>query len=213
AREAVEAERAPHENRVWWLLCLVGGSLLFLVCAWLAHRHTLTGPNLAIFRHINDLPNGLRTPAWIITVAPSSLLIGVVAVVVAFALKLYQLSWQLAATVFAAGGLAWLGKTVIAEPRPYSLVPDVHMRAHEADFGFPSAHVLMVTVVVLTLWPYLPRLWRLAILLWIPLMAMSRIFLGVHTALDVTGGFALGLALVSAMRVAPEPLRKLLRFD
>lgn len=212
-KEEVEAERAPREPRLWWWLGLLGAGALFLACTWLAHRHTLTGPNLALFRYINNLPDILRAVALVIIVAPSSLVVGAAAVVVTFALKLFQLSWQLAAAVFIAGGLGMVLKKLIAEPRPYGMVSDVHIRAHEVDPGFPSGHTLMVAVVVCTLLPYLPRGWRLVALAWIPLMGLARIYLGVHTAVDVTGGFALGVALVSAMRLLPEGWRRLARFD
>jgi len=213
AKQEVEAERAPREGRLYWSIGLVVGLLLFIICAPIAYKHTLTGLNLTLFRHVNDWPNSLRDIFLAFTVAPNSLLIGAAGVVVSFALKLYQLSWQLAAAVIGAGGLGLVMKKVINEPRPHAMVGNVHQRAFETDPGFPSGHVLIVTTVVLVLWPYLPRGWRWLVLLCIPLMALSRIYLGVHAPLDVVGGFALGLAVVSAMRMLPASLRQLLRLD
>lgn len=213
AKLEVEAEREPRDSRLYWLIGLIVGLLLFTICTPIAYKHTLTGVNLSLFRHVNDWPNSLRGIFLALTVAPNSLLIGAAAVVVSFMLKLYQLSWQLAAAVIGAGGVGLVMKKVINEPRPHAMVSNVHQRAYETDPGFPSGHVLIVTAVVLTLWPYLPRGWRWLVLLCIPLMAFSRIYLGVHSPLDVVGGFALGLAVVSAMRIMPTSLRKLLRLD
>ncbi|HSX00314.1 MAG TPA: phosphatase PAP2 family protein [Patescibacteria group bacterium] len=212
-KREVEAERAPNDSRNYWLASLVVGIVLLAVTSLLAHKHTLTGMNLSLFRHINDWPNSLRGTFLAITVAQNSLLIGAAAVVVSFVLKLYQLSWQLAAAIVGAGGAGLIMKKVIDEPRPHLMIGGVHQRAYEVDPGFPSGHVLVVTTVVLTLWPYLPRGWRWLVLTAIPLMALSRIYLGVHSPLDTIGGFALGLVVVSAMRVMPEILRKPLRLD
>jgi undecaprenyl-diphosphatase len=79
--------------------------------------------------------------------------------------------------------------------------------------GFPSGHTMMITVAVLSLWPYLPRRWRWFFLLLIPLMGLSRIYLGVHAPLDVIGGFAVGAVVVGAMRSLPVFIRKFFRLD
>ena len=212
-KEKVEAERAPQEGRKWWFVTLAVGIVLAAATTLVAHKHRLAGVNLSLFRHVNDWPDSLRAFFLAATIAPNSLLIGASAVVVSFVLKLYQLSWQLAAAIVGAGGAAFVLKRVIAEPRPYAMVQGVHMRAHEADPGFPSGHVTIMTAVVLTLWPYLPRGWRWLVALAIPLVALSRMYLGVHSPLDVVGGFGVGLSVVSIMRVLPEPLRRLLRLD
>jgi membrane-associated phospholipid phosphatase len=212
-KDEVEAALAPRDMRVWWLLGMGAGIVLFVGCAIIAHKHTLTGPNLALFRHINNLPDSLRILFLVLTIAPSSLIIGAAGVVATFLLRLYQISWQLAAAVLAAGVLGMVAKKVIDEPRPFGMVGDVHIRVHEADPGFPSGHTLMITVVVLTLWPYLPRGWRWLCVLLIPVVGFARIYLGVHSALDIVGGVALGVALVCAMRSLPDALKRLLRFD
>jgi membrane-associated phospholipid phosphatase len=209
----VESELAVRDRRVWWGVGVAVGTLLFVTGAYFVHRHTIVGVNLTLFRDINGWSDGWRTFFLGVTVSSSSLWIGVAALLVTFVLKLYQLTWQLAAAIIASFGLGFLGKHFIAQPRPYKLIPDVHARAYETDPSYPSGHVLLVTVIVLTLWPYLPRGWRWLVALLIPLMALSRIYLGVHTPLDVIGGFALGLAVVAAMRVLPEPIRKFFRLD
>lgn len=213
AKEEVEAELESRDVRIWWALAAVGGIVVSVLTAWLAHRHTLTGINLDVFRFINNWPDSLKPLFIILTLAPSGLLIGAAGVVVTFLLKLYQLSWQLAAAVFTGGAVAYIAKKVIDEPRPYGIVPDVNARIHETDAGFPSGHTIMITILVLTLWPYLPRVWRWVFALTIPAVGISRIYLGVHSGLDIVGGFAMGLTIVAVMRILPDRLKRILRFD
>lgn len=74
-------------------------------------------------------------------------------------------------------------------------------------FGFPSGHVAVTTAFLLGLtwlagWP---QAWKLALLV-IPLMALSRLYLGRHFAADIVGGVAVGVV-VTAMVVRLRPWR------
>lgn len=210
---AVEAARLPGDDRRWWAAGFVGGALLFAAMALLAHKHTVSGVNLTIFRQVNNWPDSLRLFFLAVTGSSNSLWVGIVAVLVTFLLKLQQLTWQLAAAIIGAFAVGFLGKHIVAQPRPFHLLADVHQRVAETDASFPSGHTLVVTVVVLVLWPYLPRGWRWLVALLIPLMGLSRIYLGVHTPIDIIGGFALGLVVVSAMRILPARMRKFFCLD
>lgn len=64
----------------------------------------------------------------------------------------------------------------------------------EDSYGFPSGHVAAATAFTLGLWLFTG--WGGAgplLLIWVPLMAVSRIYLGRHFALDVVGGVAVGV--------------------
>ena len=69
----------------------------------------------------------------------------------------------------------------------------------EDSYGFPSGHVSATTTFVVglaLLFKWQRRGWSLA-LLWIVLMALSRMYLGRHFLGDVLGGVAVGLAAVA----------------
>jgi membrane-associated phospholipid phosphatase len=79
--------------------------------------------------------------------------------------------------------------------------------------GFPSWHAAAITVIMLTLLPYLRGKWRLAVPLLIAAVCISRLYLGVHIPLDIVGGVALGTAIVASIRILPQHIRVLLRID
>ena len=69
----------------------------------------------------------------------------------------------------------------------------------ENDYGFPSGHVSATTAFMVglaLLFKWKRRGWSLAIV-WIVLMAFSRVYLGRHFFGDVLGGVAVGLAAVA----------------
>ena len=71
-------------------------------------------------------------------------------------------------------------KNMIRQPRPFWLEPDI--KQGDADgYGIPSGHVQNVTAVFLLLAASVRRNWAwLLALLYILLMALSRLYLGVH---------------------------------
>ncbi|MGB7794812.1 MAG: phosphatase PAP2 family protein, partial [Pseudonocardiaceae bacterium] len=137
------------------------------------------------------------------TTAGSSLVVDVVAVVVALALLIARL-WRGAVLVVVArlGELASTTavKDLLARPRP-TLVDPVD---HAAGYSFPSGHAAgSAAVYGALLLLVLPRAarWARALLLaagtlLICAVAASRVLLGVHYPSDVAAGMALGLAWV-----------------
>ncbi len=209
----IELPDARPERRWLWGIGFATSLVLFAGGALVALQRTIPGWEERLFRLVNNLPESLRAFFLVGTIAPESLWIAVAAVVVTFFVKLYRLSWQLAAGTFIGYAVTFVAKKVIERPRPLEFFHDAHIRVNETGMGFPSGHTMIITVVVLTLFPYLPRGWRYLVLLLIPLMALSRVYLGVHAPLDVVGGFAVGLGVVSFLRILPAKLRDLCRFD
>lgn len=203
-----------HPDRRWlWCVGALAGAGLFVAGMLVALQRVIPGWEERIFRFVNNWPEGLRTFFLVGTIAPESVWIAVAAVVVTFFVKLYRLSWQLAAGTLIGYALGFMAKELIARPRPIAFFHDAHVRVSETGMGFPSGHTMIITIVVLTLFPYLPRGWRYGVLALIPLMGLSRVYLGVHAPLDVVGGFALGLVVVSCMRFLPAKLREYCRLD
>lgn len=138
--------------------------------------------------------------------------VGVVAIT--FIAKMYWLTWRLAFSILAGYSAVLVLKTGLERPRPEFLYPDtgVHLRISETLAGFPSGHSMVITVVALTLLPFLPKIWRwifagVAIIL----IGMSRIYLGVHAPLDIAGGIAIGAIVVCAVRLLPQKIKHFLR--
>ncbi|WP_201738499.1 glycerophosphodiester phosphodiesterase family protein [Thermus thermamylovorans] len=106
---------------------------------------------------------------------------------------------QLAGVFLASMWLNGLLKEYLTLPRPDPAV--VRHLVAEPSPGFPSGHAQGAA----TLWGYLAAAFRrrwltaLAVAL-IFLIALSRLYLGVHFPADVLGGLAIGLALVLAFR-------------
>ena len=89
-----------------------------------------------------------------------------------------------------------IAKALFRQPRPFWLDPSVRLRESES-YGLPSGHTQHATAVylLLALWVRRGWMWLLALVM-ILLMALSRIYLGVHFIQDIIGGFLLGLVVL-----------------
>jgi membrane-associated phospholipid phosphatase len=87
-------------------------------------------------------------------------------------------------------------KHIGRNPRPYWIHPDIGL-VEEASYGIPSGHAQGGTVFYLFLAGWLRRRWIwLGAILMVFLMALSRVYLGVHDIEDVVAGFLIGLVLL-----------------
>jgi membrane-associated phospholipid phosphatase len=114
-----------------------------------------------------------------------------------------------AVSYFAAEGLSTLLKGVFDRPRPSVVDPAVHpLVAAPHNGSLPSTHAASAFAAALAVGLVHPRLrWPLLVLA--SLIALSRVWLGVHYPTDVFAGAALGAAIAVvlwrvAIRVFPE---------
>ena len=202
-----------HGRRSWYVVGLVLSFLTLLISSYLANKHQLFGWERSIFEWVNSWPNNLTTFFKVVSISREALVLGAIAVVLTFALRHWRLSWRLAASIIGGSAIAFLLKHVIDRARPDGLMQNVHVRWADSGAGFPSGHVTVATIVLLTILPYLPTRWRWTVPTGIILMALSRMYLGVHEPLDIIGGFAIGLFVVCFIRIMPQPLRVFFKLD
>ena len=89
-------------------------------------------------------------------------------------------------------GLNTLLKALFARPRPIIFPP----LSVETSYSFPSGHTMSAVIFygLLALWFWHSRHYGWAVIsgLWVPLVALSRIYLGVHYPSDVLASLAVG---------------------
>ena len=132
------------------------------------------------------------------------------------ALLLGPARWRRALLVMGlAMALAWLGahlvKDLVQVPRPYRLGLGKLWLPHAGGSGFPSSHTSVAMALAVAAWraPW-PLAVRIGLLTLGPLMAWSRVAVGVHFAYDVLAAMLLGtlcawLAWVAMTRLATRP--------
>ncbi len=106
----------------------------------------------------------------------------------------------------------WL-KIVCRVPRPWVRDPEFTIvesaRAEAAGYSFPSGHTQTVTGSLGGIARFTQRAWvRAACIALIALVAVSRMYLGVHTPADVGVSLAVGTALVLALYPLMESTRR-----
>ncbi len=172
---------------------LVG--LAGLALSGLAVRaHSIGRREVAVFRAVNQLPDGLFPPAWVLMQA-GTLAAGPVAGVIAWASGRPRLAVRLALDGFGSWTLSKVVKRVYRRPRPGFLVEGARTRGKEASgLGYVSGHAGVAVGLGIASFGELRPAARLAVLVAVPTVGLCRIYVGAHLPLDVIGGAAMGLA-------------------
>ncbi|HVX58910.1 MAG TPA: phosphatase PAP2 family protein [Candidatus Saccharimonadales bacterium] len=210
-QEKKHSEKYPRAYVIGLVLALI-----LLVPSLIAgHAHNFSGFQLNLFHDINNWSDSFKTAALWLTEGLGAGYPIVLCVVLPALFKYWRLSWRFFVTVGGAGVLTEIAKFLTKEPRPVVMLHgNLHQRAIETGLNsYPSAHEAVATAMALTLWMILPRRWRWLSIVWILLVALSRIYVGVHTPNDVLGGFLLGLISVCVVRLLPGSLAKPLRLE
>lgn len=182
------SQRWPQPGWAW-----VAGALGVLVTSTiLALGAGLRPGEQRVFTEVNDLPRVVGLPLQ--AVMPLGAGIGAL-ILVAVALVLGRSRLALAAVLAWAVGRALSAamKAAVARPRPTELIADIQLRQPQpSDAAFPSAHTTgAVALAVVAGWAF-PQLRRPALGV-AALVALARMYVGVHLPLDLLGGAALGL--------------------
>lgn len=171
---------------------------VFVASLLLALRHELNGWDKEVFKFVYGWSGSLQPPFWLITQ-----LGGLWTFIAAVGVFTWQKKNRVAVKLLLCGASAFVFvqvlKTLIAKPRPLELMSDLVSRDHVAPgFAFPSGHAATAAVIGLCIAPYVRKRYRPLVYLGIFSVAVSRIYLGVHTPIDVIGGAAVGVAAVKS---------------
>jgi undecaprenyl-diphosphatase len=93
-----------------------------------------------------------------------------------------------------------LVKMAFKRPRPAGTDGRVYRRYD--PYSFPSGHAARAAMLAILSGTLVPLPIFIAILVWSPIMLLSRIAVGIHYVLDVIAGIALGVALTYAVTAA-----------
>src|SRR3954463_1678928 len=173
-------------------------ALVVLVLAMLAVRDgTVSDPERAAFRALNDLPAALYPVLWPFQQL-GVVLVGPILAIIAFALRHVRLGVALLLATVAKLGLERLVKEIVSRSRPgTSIGRDIHARGTVSLHGpsFVSGHAVLVAALACLIAPYLRGRWRILPWAIVALVMLTRVYVGAHNPLDVIGGAALGLVI------------------
>ena len=88
-------------------------------------------------------------------------------------------------------------KNVVARVRPYEVIQELELMIEkQKDFSFPSGHTYASFASAFAIYKckeVFPKKWRIAAMVLATLIALSRLYVGVHYPTDVLGGLIVGL--------------------
>jgi len=173
-----------------------------LLCTALAARGNRVGAcEQRLFRAVNEVPDALYTPGWVV------MQLGTLGAVPAAAVAaLLAGDRELAGRLVTAGSVTWLlskgVKLVVRRDRPAILLPGTRGRGRDAaGLGYLSGHAGVAFALGAAALPRLGRRGRVLVLAALPAVAVMRVYVGAHLPLDIVGGAALGLAVEAGLEM------------
>jgi len=156
------------------------------------------------FLAVNSLPDRLYRPVWAI------MQLGTLGAAPAAAgAALLARDRQLAGRLLAAGVcnsvLSKPIKKLVHRPRPSTLVSGARLRGREASgLGYLSGHAGVAAALGTATASRLSPAGRAVIAAAVPIVGLSRLYVGAHLPLDIAGGAALGIAVEAAIALAAD---------
>ena len=142
---------------------------------------------------IYNWPIGLKP--WFFAITQFGSGWSVAAVVLALWMLRHRiLAYTVVVSSLATFAIVELLKTLIERPRPPQVFSQIVSRDTMAiGYGFPSGHAAMATLLAVLLWGVTPKKFQWLLPFIAGLVCLSRIYLGVHSPLDIIGGICVGL--------------------
>ena len=187
------------------------GLTTLLATAGAVRRDHVDAWEARTFRAVNGLPDALYPPAWVV------MQLGAFGAVPAAAAAAWRAGdGELAARLLVGGTGAWaaakLVKQVVRRPRPADLLPGIRGRGRDAaGLGYLSGHAAVAVALGAAALPRLGPAARALTLTAIPLVGLTRVYVGAHLPLDIAGGAALGLAADAAAGLAVAQMARTAR--
>ena len=170
------------------------GITALLVTALAVRRDRVSLGEAKVFRAVNGLPDALHAPSWAI------MQLGTLGAAPATA----GAAWltgdnELAGRLLASGTGTWvlskLVKQLVRRPRPAALLAGTRCRGRDAaGLGYLSGHAGVAVALGAAAVTRLGPAGRAITVGAIPVVGLTRVYVGAHLPLDIAGGAALGLA-------------------
>jgi membrane-associated phospholipid phosphatase len=182
-------------------LRVLAGAALLAVLTVISRRPKLLRLEIRAFRAVNNLLDALHVPLNLIMQAGTFGAI-VVTATSAFVIGRRRMARDLAVAGSVAYFTARLIKRTVRRQRPRHLLDNVLVRGGFATgLGFPSGHAAVASALSTAAAPHLPSWlrWVTRAVAWI--VALSRIYVGVHLPNDVIAGTAMGWLVGGGLRL------------
>jgi undecaprenyl-diphosphatase len=189
--DSAAAERSLVRSE---LALLFGGLALALFSGLPVSGADVPSWERAIFRAINDLPDFIYRPVWVVMQFGSFFAIVAVAAV-ALASRRFRLAIGLGIAGVSVYLLAQLMKVIVDRARPAQLLAHVHIRGAPATGnGYPSGHAAVACALATIAWLWFGPRARWLFLAAAVVVCFGRVYVGAHLPLDVVGGAGIGVA-------------------
>ena len=178
------------------------GITALLATALAVRRDRVSLGEAKVFRAVNGLPDALQAPAWAImqlgTLGAAPATAGV-----AWLAGDSELAGRLLASGTGTWALSKLVKQMVRRPRPAALLAGTRCRGREAaGLGYLSGHAGVAVALGAAALPRLGAAGRAITVTAIPVVGLTRVYVGAHLPLDIAGGAALGLAVEALVSLA-----------